>query len=64
MVGQFLRLERIADQGAGDGDEVVALEFGSQSHPVIRRDRVGTGEGDDTGLVEPDETVADAGTGP
>ena len=60
-VGQLLRLERVADQRPGDGDQVVALEFGRQAHPVIGRDRVGAGEGDLAGLVEADEPVADAG---
>jgi hypothetical protein len=63
VVGQFLRLERITDQRAGDGDQVVPLKFGGQRHAVISRDCVGAGEYDDTLLVEADEPVADSRAG-
>ena len=64
MIRQLLRLERVGDQRPGHGDEVVALEFGRETHPVIGRYRVRTGEGDHALDVEADEAVADARAGP
>ena len=64
VLGQLLRLERVGDQWAGDGDQVVALQLRGEPHPVVRRQRVGAGEDHHPVDVEADEAVTDPRTGP
>ena len=64
MVGQFLSLEWVRHQRPGHPDEVVPLQLGVQTHPVIGRERVGAGEGHIAVDVQTDESITHAGAGP
>ena len=63
VVGELLRLERVGYQWPGHRDEVLPLQLGGQAHAVVRGQRVRAGEHHDSGHVEPDESVTDAGAG-
>ena len=64
VLGEFVGLEGIGDQRAGDRHQVVALQLRGQAHPVVGRQRVGAGVADHAIDIQADETVTDPGAGP
>ena len=58
--GDLGGVERVGDQPAGRGGERQPDEVAGVAHPVVGRERVGAGVGDEALRVEPDQAVAGA----
>ena len=61
VAGEFGGFEGVGDQRPSESNEVVAFQFGRQTHPVIGRQRVGAGVGNDATHVQPNESVSHPG---